>query len=124
MATKYDLRIDQGATKRVRLVYRFQDGVDEAGDPIFQPHSLTGCTARMQVRKTFNEPILVDLSTENGSIVLEDGAQGQIDITMSAAQTEALELRKAIYDLELVFPSGDVARLLQGNVLISPNVTE
>lgn len=79
----------------------------------------------MQVRKAAGQPVLVDLSTDDGSIVVEpDGQQGQVDVVMSAEQTSALTLRKAVYDLELTFPLGEVVRLVQGKIAISPNITE
>lgn len=125
MATIYDFSVDQGATKKISLTYRFQSGVDENEAPVYEPYSLSGCAARMQVRPAVNQPVLIDLSTEAGSIVVEPGGvQGRIDIVMSATQTSALEVRKAVYDLELVWPSGEVTRLIQGKVTISPNVTE
>ena len=46
------------------------------------------------------------------------------DIVITDTQTDLLELRRAVYDLELVWPSGDVLRLMQGKVIISLNVTE
>ena len=124
MATIYDFAVDQGATKKLSLRYRYQDGVDGNGDPVYVGYPLAGCSARMQVRKAVGEPILADLTTENGSITLEAGGeQGRIDIVLSATQTSALALRKAVYDLELVYSSGEVVRLIQGKVYISPNVT-
>lgn len=124
MATTYDFSVDQGATKKIALAYRYQSGTDGNGDPTYSPHSLAGCTARMQIRKAVGQPILVDMSTENGSITLEAGGEeGRLDIVMSAAQTSALNLRKAVYDLEITFSSGEVVRLIQGKVSISPNVT-
>lgn len=124
MATIYDFSVDQGATKKLTLIYRYRSGTDEAGEPTYSPYPLAGCTARMQIRKAVGQPILVDLSTENGSIILEAGGEeGRLDIVMSATQTSALDLRKAAYDLEVTFSSGEVVRLIQGKVSISPNVT-
>jgi hypothetical protein len=128
VAPIYDFSIDQGATKRLRLLYRYQSGVGPAPGlvPIYTSHDLAGCSARMQIRQAVNTPVLVELTSGlAGGIVIEaGGADGQIDIGITDEQTEVLELRRAVYDLELEWPSGDVTRLMQGKITISLNVTE
>lgn len=125
MGAVRDLNVDQGATVRIQAIYRYQSGVDGSNQPVYTGYSLTGCTARMQVRQRIGDPVIFELTTENGGIELQRGAvAGRIDITMSAAQTTLLEFKKAVYDFELIWPSGDVARLLQGKITISLNVTE
>jgi hypothetical protein len=109
------------------MLYRFQSGIGPGPhyDPVYTSHSLAGCTARMQIRQAINSPVLVSLTSESGGLILEaEAVTGQIDLVISAEQSALLETRKAVYDLELVYPSGDVVRLLQGKITISMNVTE
>ena len=87
------------------------------------PVDLTGCTARMQVRGDIeSETVLLELTTENGGIVL-GGAAGTIVIFMSAVQTAAITWTPGVYDLEIVFPDGRVRRLFYGVITVSPEVT-
>jgi hypothetical protein len=51
-----------------------------------------------------------------------------VDIEISEAQTRALSLSTVndayVYDCEIVFPSGEVQRALDGRALVSPEVTK
>ena len=108
------LTIYQGATFRKRLRWE-----SPAGTPI----DLTGATARMQVRLEKETPTaLVDLTTENGGIVL-GGAAGTVDLYLSDAATAAMGWESGVWDLEIVHTSGDVTRLAEGSIGVSKEVT-
>lgn len=113
-AATHDILIEQGATFKLSLVWK-----DSAGAPF----NLTGYTARMQARGalTSNE-VLLDLTSTNGAITL-GGTAGTIDIKISATLTAALQAPRGVYDLEIVSPSGDVTRLIQGAFSVSKEVT-
>lgn len=114
-AAKLKLTIEQGATFRKTLTWK-------TGTPAL-PVDLTGCTARMQIRQEISSPTaLVSLTSEAGDIVL-GGALGTIEIIMTATATAALTWVEAVYDLEIVFASGDVTRLVYGPVAVSQEVT-
>lgn len=111
-AFKKDLYIEKGATFSLNLTKK-----DTDGDPI----DLTGYTARFKAAQGYNVlPIILDLTTENGGITL-GGTAGTIAITASATATAAINLSELVYDLELTL-SGVVQRLLQGKIIISPQV--
>lgn len=116
MATfKVKLDIDQGSDFSKPFTWR-------AGDPL-TPVDLTGCTARMHVRRDLESPtILLDLTTENGGILL-GGTTGTVEIVINAAQTEGITWTEAVYDLEIVFSTGRVRRLLKGAVEVDLEVT-
>lgn len=115
MAGRYRLIIDQGATLEKRLVYK-------AGTPKV-PVDLTGCTARMQIRATPDATeVLLELTTENGRIAL-GGTSGEITLLLTPEETAALTWTSGIYDLELVWASGRVKRLLRGGVAVRREVT-
>lgn len=125
MAGVYNFVIDQGSTKRVSLKYQRRSGFDSEGQQLFEAYNLTGCTARLQVRQKTNTPVILDLSSSAGEIQIQAGGeQGRVDVVFSAQHTSALEVSQAIYDLRLTFPSGDVVRLVQGKIEVSPSVTE
>jgi hypothetical protein len=112
-AVTHDITIEQGATFTLDLLYK-----DNLGAPI----NLTGFTARMQVRRRYNDPVkLLDFTTENGAIVL-GGAAGTIKVTGLATLTDDVPAKPGVYDLELVNGSV-VIRLVEGSVEIKPEVT-
>ena len=97
---------------------------------------LTGCSAQAQARSD-DGTVLFDLRSADGGITL-GGADGRISLCLSAAQTAALwrpglapysgnrsaDLYVAgRWDLELTDATGRVTRLLQGKLLLSPEVT-
>ena len=108
---RYDFDVLQGATFARDLQYQIQ------GEPI----DIEGYTARMKVRKSYDLPVEIELTTANGKIVISD--TNKIDITLSAAETAALSSGRYLYDLELV--NGDyVERILQGIFTVMAEVTK
>lgn len=118
LASKYNIIVEAGATYRKKIRWKNKNKT---------PVDLTGCAARMQVRKTISDSnTLLSLTTENGGIVIS-GTQGIIEIVILDNQTEILT--NGVYDLEIVFPllanqtRRDVTRLLYGTVTSLPSVT-
>jgi hypothetical protein len=112
-----DICIFQGATFDQTLFY-------ETGEPS-TPVNLTGYTAKMQIRsKPESKAVILELSTTNGRITLNSGSQnGAIRLFISATDTALLSVcDKAVYDIEL-YNVAVTTRILQGNVIISPEVT-
>ena len=117
-AFKVNLQILQGSTFNELVTY--QTGATTA---TAVPVNLTGCTARMQARPTLeSSTVLLNLTTENGGIVL-GGVAGTIRLQLSATATAAIPWKQAVYDLELVFADGTVTRKLAGSISVSPEVT-
>lgn len=114
-AATYDILIEQGATFQLNLVYK-----DSNDTPI----DISGYTARMQVRRSYDAPTpLLDLTTENGCITL-GGAAGTIAVEASSTLTKDLPTKPSVYDLELISPQSVVTRLIRGAATISPEVTK
>ena len=121
MAGRYDIDCEKGATFRRVITW---------GDENESPINLTGFSARMQVREAFTSSTTVaSLTNANGKITL-GGATGQVTIQLTASDTAALPVSTTfgdawvgVYDLELVAPSGDVTRLLEGQFVVTPEVT-
>lgn len=124
MAARFDLEVDAGATFTFTLTWY----TDAARSAVV---NLTGYSARMDVRAAGDvSPApagtpLVQLTS--GSGITLGGALGTVVVTLTAAQTGALEptdeLAPHVYDLELVAPGGAVTRLVEGRVVVSPEVT-
>jgi hypothetical protein len=113
---KIDLTIYQGST----FSQEFQWKVGSPPTPV----DLTGYSARMHIRQKINSPDpIIALTTENGRIVFKDRTNGIFSLEISATDTALLNFRSAVYDLEMVSPSGFVQRLMEGSVELSPEVT-
>ena len=111
---RYNITVYQGTTFQLSPVWK----VDNL------PVDLTGYTADMQVRQFVDSTsILVELSTTNGKIVI-DAAIGQVNLTLTAAQTAALTPAGSyVYDLNLTSPGGYVYKILQGSFIVNASVT-
>lgn len=115
----YDLNCNQGATFDQSFRFGTKDPVTGG---FGSPHDLTGRTFKMQVReKHGDDDILIDLSTENGGIIL-DGPDGAIRLIVPAEITTLLPALTGVYDIEMKDGS-IVTRVIQGKFSISPEVT-
>ena len=116
MPAKLNLKIYQRATFRRRIVWK---------DGRSRPVNLTGYTARLQIRESASSPaVLLELSTSNGRINLTPTA-GIIELYVSDEDTTAItSWSKAVYDLLMFASNGEQIRLLEGNVTVSPGVTQ
>lgn len=112
-AGTYNIIADQGSTFTRQLVWKNANGT---------PINLTGYTARMQVRETFDAPDhVLELTTSSG--ITLGGALGTIDLLASASTMAGLTAKVYVYDLELV-SGATVTRLVQGSFHVRPEVTK
>ena len=113
-STILNIVIEQGATFSWAMTWK-----DGTGTPI----DLTGCTARMTIKKTkISATPIIELTTAS-EIVLGD-ALGTIVITIDAVTTASFNFDNAVYDLEIIYPSTYVDRLLKGAVTLDKEVTK
>lgn len=113
-AAEYDFTIEQGAT--FPLICTYKDDTGAAQD-------LTGFTARMQIRENLSATaVLLELNTENGRINIE-GADGRVELLLTADETAAITWKRGVYDLEIESPDGEVKRLLKGRITVDREVT-
>jgi hypothetical protein len=113
MAVAYNTIIDQGADWYLTVTYE-----NPAGTPI----NITSYTAALQIRSLPSDPTTV-LSLSTGSGITITGATGTVEVHATAAQTRAIDEGTYYYDLEITAPSGVVTRLVQGQVVVSAEVT-
>lgn len=110
-----DLDIKQGAVYRHTFTY-----IDViAGVPT--PVDLTGVTARMQIRPHARSSMLL-FDSNSGSLFSIDPLTAEVVLTIPAASTSAMSFKKAVYAIELTFPTGDVERMVEGDVYLSPEI--
>ncbi len=113
-AGNLNLLIEQGATFSRVLRWRTADSV---------AITFTGKSVRMQARVAKRDTqIILSLSSVNppGGIMINN--DGSATITISAADTQMLIPGTYVYDLE-VDDNGTVTRLLEGNIMVSGEVT-
>ena len=108
MANSQDIFIDQGADFSAQVTVK-KDGLD---------FDLTGYTFEAQIRKTMNTStaiasFTVTINSENNNVV---------DLFLTSTQTASLDSKRYVYDLEAT-KNGNVYRLIQGHITVSPNVT-
>jgi hypothetical protein len=82
------------------------------------PRDLSEWTARGQIRADHTE---AETLYEWDDI--ECDADGYVTIAVTPAESSAWAWRDAVYDIELVDPTGKVARIAQGAVRVSAEVT-
>jgi hypothetical protein len=110
----HDLTIPAGATYSQTLNWK-------TGSPAAFVNT-TNFTARMQLRTSYSAASAsLELTTANGRISLTNA--GVITLSLTATETAALAAGRYVYDLELVSSGGQVTRLLEGVVTVSPEVT-
>lgn len=113
LAGIYNQTADQGATYG-RLITLY----DSAGNPL----NLTGYTAKMQIRETYDSPTaILELSTSNGKIVL-GGALGTVTLTAAAADMN-FTAEQYVYDLEITSGAGVITRVIMGTFDLRAEVT-
>jgi hypothetical protein len=109
-SNRFDLHIQQGATFHQRVKYKI------GGEPV----DITEYDIRLQVRKTYCLPPVLDLTKGDG---IEISDENVIDIEVKAAQSSAIAPGRYLYDIEL--SSGSyVERILQGVFTIDGEVTK
>lgn len=133
-AAPKDLYVEQGATFFLGFTWHRQGPVVDGQVTPGDPYDLTGCTARMQVRRTQHGDVLVSatsLDTGDGAGRIKLGAEtGRIEITLTDEDTDLMTAKQAYYDLEIEWPQqpGElrprVDRLLKGMVQVDPNITQ
>jgi hypothetical protein len=113
-AGTYNMTLEQGVDQDLEFLWK-----DDTGTPI----NLTGYTARMQARASYEEAkAVLELSTASNTIVI-DGAAGKLTLKFSAAVTSKVYTLKLVYDIELKDPSNKTLRFLKGKLTVSPEAT-
>jgi hypothetical protein len=88
----------------------------------YTPADLTGFTARMKIKNRVGGTELLELTTENSRIAVNDTLK-TITLTISAEDTADIDWTCGVYDLELVSPTGVVTPLMFGKAVVTNEVT-
>jgi len=112
MTLRYHLRINQGETFQVAIPV-----LDANGAPV----SLSGMTARGQIRTHAADPTVLHEWTLGNSGIAFDA--NNVVLKVPATTSAAWTWRTGAYDVELTDGSGNVTRLVDGHVIVHPEVT-
>ena len=110
MAIVSNLTIDQGSTFSAIV------DITDVEDNVLV---LTGYTVAAQIRKTYDSTTAVDFT---GSV--SNATQGEITISLTPAQTNALVAGRYVYDAEITSAGGTVTRVIEGQIEVTPGVTQ
>lgn len=106
--------IEAGATWRLEVL--------DTSPPDDEPTDLSGCTARLQLRRSPDAAdIELELTSTPAAGIQIEGVAGRITITMTAAQTAGLS-GIYVYAMEVEHSNGDVDRLIEGVLKVSPEI--
>jgi hypothetical protein len=108
MGTKVNLIVDQGSTFETTV-----NLTDDNGDLV----DLTGYTSSGQIRKHYTSSNSVSI------VVTLGGSEGTVTLGLSANTSANLVAGRYVYDVELTSPSGDVTRIFEGILTVTPQVT-
>tara|TARA_R100001460_G_scaffold35467_1_gene68202 strand:- start:2252 stop:2611 length:360 start_codon:yes stop_codon:yes gene_type:complete len=110
MAVFANLFIDQGSNFTSTVTV--EDSNDNAVN-------ITGFTCRGQVRKSYSASTATNFTT-----TITDATGGKFTIALSRSQTGALKAGRYVYDVEVISSAGVVTRVVEGQVTVTPRVTQ
>lgn len=111
MAAYVELYMDQGAN--FRNVVNLTDDITNASI------NLVSYSVRSQMRRSYYSAN----ATANIVCVISDSSNGEITMTMTAANTANIKAGRYLFDLETEDGNGFVTRVLEGIITVTPQVT-
>ena len=109
MAIYSNFTIDQGSNFTADI-----DVTDSDGDAL----NLTGYSSGGQIRKSYSSTTYTAFTASISSVI-----GGTVRIALSAVQTGALKAGSYVYDVEITSASGDITRVVEGQIEVTPGVT-
>lgn len=112
MAQSYDLTIDQGSTFSVLL---------ELQDATSQSLNLSGITFASQARESYDSPSASFVFTCS---VNNPASTGSLYMILPAPVTIGIIPGGYVYDLEMTTSGSIVSRIMEGRIVVTPEVTK
>lgn len=108
--------IPQGADWDVSLIYKENNTAVD-----FSTYS-----AKMQVRRDYDQEIILELSSGAGTIQLGSGAGNTPNVVLkfTSSATSAMVDYSGIWDLEVISPTGQVLKFVHGKFELEREVTK
>ena len=103
------LTMDQGSTFSTVITVQQNDSILD----------LDGYSAAAQIRKSYSSSSSTSFTTAIDSTT----SSGKITLSLTSAQTAALEEGRYVYDVAITASDSTITRPIQGTVTVRPNVT-
>jgi hypothetical protein len=88
-------------------------------DAYGNPYNLTGFTVMSQAKKSYITPnVAISFNT-----TITSASAGLITLSLGAAQSANVPYGQYVYDVIIIDTSGNVSRVLEGMITVSPGVT-
>ena len=110
MAIVSNLTVDQGSTFSASI-----DITDTENNILV----LTGYTVAGQIRKTYDSSTAVSFTAS-----VSNASTGEVTISLTPVQTNALVAGRYVYDVEITSAGGTVTRVIEGQLEVTPGVTQ
>lgn len=111
MAAYVELYMDQGAT--------FNNVVNLSDDITNASVNLQNFVVRSQMRRSYYSAN----ATANIVCIVSNSANGEITMSLDAANTSSIKAGRYLFDLEILDNAGAVTRVLEGIITVTPEVT-
>ena len=83
------------------------------------PLILTGYTVKSQMRKSYSSSVSYNF---NASVY--DASLGKIKLNLTATQSESIPAGRWLYDVEITSSTGIKTRVVEGVVIVTPQITQ
>lgn len=111
MAAYVELYVDQGTT--------FNNVINITDDTTNTPVNVAGYTVSSQMRRSYYS---VNPSA-NITCTITDAPNGEITMSMTAANTSNIKAGRYLFDVETIDTNGTVSRILEGIITVTPQIT-
>jgi len=116
MAQYEDLEIDQGTDIAIQIELDTYEGTNK---------DLTNHSVAAKMKRGFNSDS--DNTQAFNAIINNPSTGGSITLSLTNSQTEALQVGRYLYDVEISFSDSDgntiIERVLEGAIRVKPSVT-
>ena len=110
MAIVSNLTVDQGSTFSASI------DITDTEDNVLV---LTGYTVAGQIRKTYDSSTAVNFTAS-----VSNASTGEVTIALTPAQTNALVAGRYVNDVEITSARCTVTRVIEGQLEVTPGVTQ
>ena len=111
MAAYVELYIDQGTT--------FSNIINITDDTTNTPVNIQGYIVSSQMRRSYYSAN----AAANITCTITDALEGEITMSMTAANTSNIKAGRYLFDVETIDTLGTVSRILEGIITITPQIT-
>lgn len=112
MSAFVELYLDQGTT--------FNNVINITDDITNAAVNISGYSAESQIRRSYYSSNI----SANITCTVTDAANGELTMSMTAANTANIKAGRYVFDLKIVDTSNITSRILEGIINVTPQVTK